>query len=1794
VSRVAYIRAWPRDPATGAMGLVTMAGGGSHLPYLIGNTHYRAGIVREPRFGASLGFSETGWTGAAMPQISVIEFAPGDPALLRAYQSLYWKDAPIEVDAGEETAGVGRILTGIIGDATVEGDRLMITVADFGVKLAKPFIQSWFAGTGGIEGDATVEGRVKRRSFGAVLNVEGRILNAANNIYEFGDPAFPLQNFTAVRDMGRAGPTYLVDWQGSVAATLNALTAAPTQQGGAMVAPSIACVKWWTQPAGPLTADIQGENTGGYVETPVSIAARVLAAANGPAIVNQAAANAIRNFPAGLHIADDSETAASALDRLLLPVSLLWRFGTTGQIDVRPWDWSGSAEVVRGRYLGRTKTLAPTKTRRLGYARNHRQHSEGEIAADIIAAGVTYADGTTLEQLKPAEGGANVTGNHSAAAFAGQGALATRSDVIFGSHITSLPAAINPSNLISGDYLSAGFARYLDNVTVQALRPGEAGANITEGRVASAIAGQGAFATLSNLAYGSPLLSGFGALASLSGLAFGSPQLTGFGSLAGLGNLFFGSPYLLEGSGGAAASLSAFKTSLGIAGGFSGQGALATLSSLGFGSSLLTGFGGLAGRDTVRLGISGGMVNEAQNQWLTDGNVITGMGTAAAIAGQSPWATFATSTGVVSRLQSDGFMQASNIFLPNVAWLNDVFPSEYGANATEGRTAAAFAGQGALATRSSLGLGSSFLTGFGALAGTDRVRLGVSGGMVNEANSQWLTDGSVITGMGTAAAISGQTPWATLTTNIGVVSRLQNDGLMQANSIYLPGGNYLSTVFPAEYGANATEGRTAAAFAGQGALATMSNVGASRMTIGSPDNIIADADMRDMDWWRSGGGSGAIVGAIYGADMDAGWTISKRALVLPPLGEFDFRSQFFAVEPGASYRVRVRLWSNDTGFAGRWGAFIHMPGVQWFSLLTGQNNLDHVISSAHDTGNVEYIVKNGSNREWQFRFGGNLTGSVNAIMQISITRVSALGDGLVTRQDGVTRLTDAMAVTSMGTASGFAGQGSLATLNSLGLGSGFLTGFGGLAGRDTVRLGNGGGVVNEAQSQWLTDGSVITGLGTAAAIAGQSSWATFGASTGRVSGLNDSGHMESASIYRNNVGWLDVFWPQEPGANATEGRTAAAITGQTPWATLSVPTDRVSRINNDGAIQAGAIFQPGVNWLNNVWPQEAGANVTEGRTAAAFSGQGALATMSTVGASRITTGNPDNIIPDADMQDMDWWRGGGGSGTTMSAMYGSDPGSAWTISKRVIVLPARGQFDFTSRYFSVEPGASYRVRVRLWSNNAGFAGWWGAFIHMPGVQWFSLVTGQGNIDSVIGSAHDTGNLEYIIKNVTNTQWQFRFRGDLTGTVDGVMQISITRVAALGGLVAREDGVTKLTDASAVTSLGTAGGFAGQSAWATYTGLSTTLVEQRTQRLQSDGYIEAASIYKSGTGFLSSYWAQEGGANVTEGRTAAAVSGQSAWATYSGLNPSNVNGQVQHLQTDGRMDSANIFKIGAGDLTNYWPQEAGSNVTEGRTSSAIAGQSEWATFSGVSTSLMSGRTQRLQSDGYIESASIYSAQGGGFLSQRWAAEGGANVTGNHSAASVAGQGAFATQSWIHSGNVASFFSYSAFRLEYNITRFDGSTIVTENMVITTQGVAAGFVGQGIGATANNLAQLDPAAQGDINSLKGGKSTFGYGEIKKVVLQPGASVNVSGMLGVNSGGGNGSIRAQLSAGPSGGTKVVFASGEQAAVAPGEPGISPVSGIFTNSTGVAQLFEITLSVLRTPASAGGSINSAQSYFT
>lgn len=451
MSEIAFIELRPRLTSTGAETIVRLAGGGSDTPYVHGGNHYRAGIVEMPRFRAAFGFDDAGWTGGTVPVTGAVGFKPGDAALTTEIAAHYWRDAPVIIDAGEETAALARRLTGSVANIASSDGQLAFTLVDPSKLVDKPLLGAGFAGTGGIEGPVEAAGRAKRRSWGRVFNVEGRLIDKANNVYEFGDPARPIQGIDVLRDKGRSGAISVLGWQGSIAATFAALQAASAPSGGGVVAPTIACAKWWTDPAGPLTADLRGETPGDYAETAVGIAAKLLSAIGGPTIADQAAADALRPAVCGVHVESASETVAQLLDQLLLGVSLYWVLQPDGTVRIGEWAWGAPVADLQATFISRERQLPPIKSRTVTYKTNRRVHQASEISAALILSGdVAYADGTPIEALKPAQAGADVTGTNNAASITGQGALATKNQASWSAEVSGRPAELTDGRVSQG------------------------------------------------------------------------------------------------------------------------------------------------------------------------------------------------------------------------------------------------------------------------------------------------------------------------------------------------------------------------------------------------------------------------------------------------------------------------------------------------------------------------------------------------------------------------------------------------------------------------------------------------------------------------------------------------------------------------------------------------------------------------------------------------------------------------------------------------------------------------------------------------------------------------------------------------------------------------------------------------------------------------------------------------------------------------------------------------------------------------------------------------------------------------------------------------------------------------------------------------------------------------------------------------------------------------------------------------------------------------------------------------
>ena len=240
--KTVIVEARPSD-AAGQPVDIRLAGGGRGHYLFKDQSDWRAGVISLPRIQSSLGFGKDGFTGGAVAQASAIGFSPAMASTRALVAGLVWNDAAITVSVADDDAADSSFvvrLAGTVAGYSISAGRFVFTLSDMAGRLGEPLVKDSFAGTGGIEGDAAAKGRVKRRSWGRCWNVEGRVLLAAWNIYEFGDPARPLGAFDAVKDKGRPVTIVTVAWAGSIAATLDALKAVAVPDGGWPVGNAVA------------------------------------------------------------------------------------------------------------------------------------------------------------------------------------------------------------------------------------------------------------------------------------------------------------------------------------------------------------------------------------------------------------------------------------------------------------------------------------------------------------------------------------------------------------------------------------------------------------------------------------------------------------------------------------------------------------------------------------------------------------------------------------------------------------------------------------------------------------------------------------------------------------------------------------------------------------------------------------------------------------------------------------------------------------------------------------------------------------------------------------------------------------------------------------------------------------------------------------------------------------------------------------------------------------------------------------------------------------------------------------------------------------------------------------------------------------------------------------------------------------------------------------------------------------------------------------------------------------------
>jgi hypothetical protein len=1066
----------PLDPVANARVDVTVGVSLNSRTLNLGGLAWQTAIIKAPRLTQELVDEDI--TGS-------IQLGSGDMTLtanrlkgLANVTKLIWPGSPITIwsGSGPQLADMRLEFSGTVtgGVRNKDNGQIPLTFSVDKKLVDVPMLNQEYGGGGGADGETEVRGQLKPAAFGSPINVPVFFFNQTlwiGQVDAYG-------NTTALdllyEDGASFGPKFAN--YASYALLYAAANAGTIPAGAWATCVAEGMVALGAPPKGVITADpVCGAGT------PGTLGLRWLTAHAGVSSGRIDEAALLGHVPPVSYWTQSQVNVLERLQMLASSCNATMLLRLDGQLAISRV-FGGAVELSLSRHGGHPRvtawqTLDPTTPwwrLKISAERTWRVHSEQEIdyENDIIDLG-DYDD--TLEYRQ-----GNVVRGTDGFRYLYTNAAATTGN--------------DPPNVtywsVYEDPVDASTVKYADGTPVEALKPGEAGANVTGTHQAASIAAQGALATLNGVNLGTNVFRSTGGPALVNADVITNlgtaASIASQGALATLNKATLGTGGTLVRQDGTTAVTDATAiTALGTAAAIASQGALATLSGVNLGTNVYRSTGGAA---------------------LVDADLITALGTAASIASQGALATLSqVALGASGRVyRDDGTTRLTDLLA-----------------VTALGTAAAIAAQGALATLS-------------------QVALGASGRVYRDDAVTRLTDALAVTALGTAAAIASQGALATLssigaslfTGTVGGGNQVRNssfetdvdgDGITAGFAPYTNDANVVTM--------SQVTGRLAG-FAQRCAWAA--NTSTKGLYLANIDGITNE------NLWKTGGfyvwswyakASGAAVGNtlqtfwnhppdtvtyLVNPALTANW---QRYVVLLKwnTGSLLDGNGFISITSATANGVStldfddMQIEEGDvlTAYAPRTDEIL--PRTVTYGLLS---------TTAGRLG--INIVRNDGSTSFTDSIGVTSLGTAAAIASqgalATLSQVALGASGRVYRDDAVTRLTDALAVTALGTAAAIAAQGALATLSQ-------------------VALGASGRVYRDDGTTRLTDALAVTALGTAAAIVSQGAFATLSAISSGLADTNNLMRRTSGGLFTGDLGatLMDNF--------AINGYFAAGQTG---------------------------------------------------------------------------------------------------------------------------------------------------------------------------------------------------------------------------------------------------------------------------------------------------------------------------------------------------------------------------------------------------------------------------------------------------------------------------------------------------------------------------------------------------------------------------------------------------------------------------------------------------------------------------
>lgn len=394
-------------------------------------------------------------------------------------RTLGWDGAPIELRRGEPDAYFSTYTT--VAKLSAAGIRYNlrkkeILLRDLAWKLSQAELHGLrYGGTGGVDGDATLKGRIKPIAFGSVAGITPVQINATLLVYQVSCSS--VLAIDAVKDGGAP-----LTSDGDVA-TYEDLVAATVPAGHFLTCEALGLFRIGAAPVFPVTADVRGDadtlNGLGYPSTRAEIARRVATGRGNirlrdPQDIDGRSFDYLDQWQSatvGRYWADEI-TKADALTELMAGCAGWWSIGIDGRLAVGQledpalraasftldFDGDGSAEV-RVDAPSMTDWQPPRRSTMVGWGRNYTP-----LTTDQIAGSVSQAQAAILSsggRVAPSENAWVASGYPSAKVVMIDGAYEAEADAqieadrqrrLFGQvrEVIELPVVMDPFAQVVG------------------------------------------------------------------------------------------------------------------------------------------------------------------------------------------------------------------------------------------------------------------------------------------------------------------------------------------------------------------------------------------------------------------------------------------------------------------------------------------------------------------------------------------------------------------------------------------------------------------------------------------------------------------------------------------------------------------------------------------------------------------------------------------------------------------------------------------------------------------------------------------------------------------------------------------------------------------------------------------------------------------------------------------------------------------------------------------------------------------------------------------------------------------------------------------------------------------------------------------------------------------------------------------------------------------------------------------------------------------------------------------------